>query len=157
MLHYILTTLQNGWASLHAAAHNNEVQLAEMLIKFGANVDIVTEVRKWLFAFVTWLIKSTHLTIWCYSFNFISMEMWHACCHVNRNSYDQISVGGTHNFCTHRLNKRKIEQIKSRKQTIASFIRGKLTLWILNFTVEKTDCHIRVFECYIILYSNNWV
>jgi len=42
--HYLLS-LQSGWTPLHAAAHTNQVEIAEMLIRSKANIEAVTEVR----------------------------------------------------------------------------------------------------------------
>ena len=49
---YILSHLQNGFTPLHIACKKNRIKVMELLLKHGASIQAVTEVRSGLFTFV---------------------------------------------------------------------------------------------------------
>lgn len=52
MKKYILSHLQNGFTPLHIACKKNRIKVMELLLKHGASIQAVTEVRSGLFTFV---------------------------------------------------------------------------------------------------------
>lgn len=50
----VLSHLQNGFTPLHIACKKNRIKVMELLLKHGASIQAVTEVRSGLFTFVCW-------------------------------------------------------------------------------------------------------